>query len=68
VWDVAGAAFNGQQREGQTFEEHRRSVAERGDRPGSLEQNLLWLREAGFAQVTAVQVLGVRAFIAAVSG
>jgi SAM-dependent methyltransferase len=67
VWDVAGPAFYGQQREGRTLDEHERSVADRGDKPGSLEQNLLWLREAGFAQVAAVQVVGVRAVIAAVA-
>jgi SAM-dependent methyltransferase len=67
VWDVAGPAFYGQQREGRTLDEHERSVTDRGDKPGSLEQNLLWLREAGFAQVAAVQVVGVRAVIAAVA-
>ncbi len=67
VWDLAGAAYFGQQREGSTFTEHERSVSGRGDKPGSLEQNLLWLREAGFSEVAAVQVLGVRAVIAAVA-
>jgi SAM-dependent methyltransferase len=67
VWERLGPAFHGQQREGQTLGEHERSVAERGDKPGSLEQNLLWLREAGFAEVAAVQVIGVRAMIAAVA-
>jgi SAM-dependent methyltransferase len=67
VWERLGPAFHGQQREGQTLDEHERSVAERGDKPGSLEQNLLWLREAGFAEVAAVQVIGVRAMIAAVA-
>jgi len=65
VWDAVGASYNNQQNEGATFEEHDRLRAERGDKPGSLEQNLLWLREAGFAQVAAVQVVGIRALIAA---
>jgi hypothetical protein len=42
-------------------------VEERGDKPGSLEQNILWLREAGFEEVAAVQVIGIRALIAAVA-
>lgn len=65
VWDVLGPINSGQQREGRSFEEHDRSVAERGDRPGSLEQNVLWLREAGFSQVAALHVVGIRALIAA---
>ncbi len=65
VWDAIGSLYNNQQNEGATFEEHDRMRAERGDKPGSLEQNLLWLREAGFAQVAAVQVVGIRALIAA---
>jgi len=67
VWDILGPTNNGQQREGRTLEEHQRSVAGRGDNPGSLEQNLLWLREAGFAQVAALHVVGIRALIAAVA-
>ncbi|HLZ24724.1 MAG TPA: methyltransferase domain-containing protein [Ktedonobacterales bacterium] len=65
VWDTLGAEYNGQQREGHTLEAHERSVAERGDKPGSLEQNMLWLREAGYSQVAALLVVGVRALIAA---
>jgi tRNA (cmo5U34)-methyltransferase len=53
--------------EGRSFAEHERAVAEHGDKPGSLEQNLLWLREAGFAEVAAVHVVGVRAVIAAIT-
>lgn len=68
VWDVLGPDFNNQQNEGRTFAEHDASVAERGDEPGSLEQNLLWLREAGFAEVAAVQIIGIRAIIAASAG
>jgi len=67
VWDVAGAGFNDQRNEGRTLDEHERSVAARGDKPGSLEQNILWLREAGFADIAAVHVVGVRALIAAVA-
>ena len=67
VWDVLGPTHYGQQREGRTLDEHERAVAERGDKPGSLEQNLLWLREAGFHDVAALHVVGVRALIAAVA-
>ncbi len=66
VWEALGSAFNSQQREGGTLAEHVCSVAERGDKPGSLEQNLLWLREAGFDEVAVLYVIGVRALIAAV--
>jgi ubiquinone/menaquinone biosynthesis C-methylase UbiE len=65
VWEALGSAFNSQQREGGTLAEHVRSVAERGDKPGSLEQNLLWLREAGFDEVAVLYAVGVRALIAA---
>jgi SAM-dependent methyltransferase len=65
LWDAVGASYNNQQNEGATFAEHDTLRASRGDQPGSLEQNLLWLREAGFAQVAAVQVVGIRALIAA---
>ena len=41
-------------------------MAERGDKPGSLEQNLLWLREADFDEVAVLYAVGVRALIAAV--
>ena len=66
VWEALGSAFYSQQREGGTLAEHVHSVAERGDKPGSLEQNLLWLREAGFDEVAVLYVIGVRALIAAV--
>ncbi|HEX6817455.1 MAG TPA: class I SAM-dependent methyltransferase [Ktedonobacterales bacterium] len=64
VWDVLGATFNAQQQEGATLEEHDRLRIARGDQPGSLEQNLLWLREAGFREVTPLYVVGIRAIIA----
>jgi tRNA (cmo5U34)-methyltransferase len=67
VWDLLGPTYYGQQREGRTLDEHERSVAERGDKPGSLEQNVLWLREAGFRDVAALHVVGTRALIAAVT-
>lgn len=51
--------------EGRTFAAHEQSVAERGDMPGSIEQNVLWLREAGFAEVAAAHVVGIRAVIVA---
>jgi SAM-dependent methyltransferase len=70
VWDSLDkqpAQQGWQHTEGRSFGEHAQSVAERGDRPGSLEQNLLWLREAGFAEVAAVHVVGIRAIIVAVA-
>lgn len=68
VWRTQGPEYYGQQREGNTYEEHDRGRAERGDKPGSLEQNLLWLREVGFARAAAVHVVGIRAVIAALAG
>ena len=67
VWDVLGAAFNAQQNEGATLEEHDRLRIARGDQPGSLEQNLLWLREAGFREVAAAYIVGIRAIVAALA-
>lgn len=67
VWDMLGATFNAQQQEGTTLEEHDRLRIARGDRPGSLEQNLLWLREAGFREVAPVYVVGIRAVVAALA-
>jgi hypothetical protein len=67
IWDTAGAEFGGQQHEGVSFAEHDEAVRLRGDKPGSLEQNVLWLREAGFREVAAVQVVGIRALIAGVA-
>jgi SAM-dependent methyltransferase len=49
--------------EGQTMPEHEHGLSERGDKPGSLEQNLLWMREAGFAQIAVVHLVGIRAVI-----
>jgi tRNA (cmo5U34)-methyltransferase len=66
IWDTTGVEFGGQQNEGGTFTEHEGTRLSRGDRPGSLEQNVLWLREAGFREVAVVQVVGVRALIVAV--
>jgi tRNA (cmo5U34)-methyltransferase len=65
VWDALGPTWNNQQAEGDTLAEHERIVVRQGDKPGSLEQNILWLREAGFTQVAAVHVVGIRALIAA---
>lgn len=53
--------------EGRSFAEHERVVTEHGDKPGSLEQNLLWLREAGFGEVATVHVVGVRAVMIAIA-
>lgn len=69
LWEQLNARNAGawQHTEGQTLSEHERSVEERGDKPGSLEQNLLWMREAGFAEAAAVHVVGVRAVIVGVT-
>jgi tRNA (cmo5U34)-methyltransferase len=65
IWDTTGADFGGQQHEGDSFAEHEETRITRGDRPGSLEQNVLWFREAGFGEVAVVQAVGIRALIAA---
>jgi tRNA (cmo5U34)-methyltransferase len=67
VWDTSENILGNQAGEGRTFAEHTASVQDRGDQPGSLEQNMLWLREAGFGEVAAVEVIGIRALIAAVA-
>jgi ubiquinone/menaquinone biosynthesis C-methylase UbiE len=70
LWDKLDEQYaprGWQHSEGRSFPEHERVVVENGDKPGSLEQNLLWLREAGFAEVAAVHVIGVRAVIVAVA-
>lgn len=48
VWNRLNRVHGANMREGDTFEEHTRKVAARGDLPASLEQHLAWLREAGF--------------------
>ena len=66
VWDqynAQNAESDWLMEEGRTIAEHERMVRERGDKPGSIEQNLLWLREAGFAQVAVVHLVAVRAVI-----
>jgi tRNA (cmo5U34)-methyltransferase len=70
LWDLldaryAAAGHPWRHAEGRSVAEHERTLAENGDLPGSLEQNLLWLREAGFADVATVHVVGVRAVIVA---
>jgi SAM-dependent methyltransferase len=67
VWDQLGPTSYEQHREGRTLAEHEEKVTVGGDRPGSLEQNLLWLREAGFVEVATVHVVGIRALIAAIA-
>ncbi|HKD74166.1 MAG TPA: class I SAM-dependent methyltransferase, partial [Ktedonobacterales bacterium] len=67
VWDTTGADFGGQQHEGDSFAEHEQTRITRGDRPGSLDHNVLWLREAGFGEVAVVQAVGIRALIAAIA-
>lgn len=69
LWDQLDARYapeGWRLNEGRTMAEHERGVAQRGDKPGSLEQNLLWLREAGFAEVAPLHVVGIRAVIVAV--
>ena len=65
VWDLLGLTSFGQDREGRTLDQHQSKFVASGDQPGSLEQNLIWLREAGFGETAAVYVVGVRALIAA---
>jgi hypothetical protein len=48
------------------LETHEHLVAEYDDKPGSLEQYMLWLREASFSEVAALQVVGGCILIAAV--
>jgi tRNA (cmo5U34)-methyltransferase len=48
VWQRLNRVHGASMREGDTFEEHTHKVAARGDLPASLEQHLIWLREAGF--------------------
>ena len=67
VWDILSPAYNARQREGRTLEEHEHSVAECGDKPGSLEQNMLWLREADFSELAALLVVDGRTLITAVT-
>jgi cyclopropane fatty-acyl-phospholipid synthase-like methyltransferase len=52
-------------REGNTFEEHEVSVSRRGDQPATLEEHLVWLREAGFGEVAVLHLYGNRALFAA---
>jgi ubiquinone/menaquinone biosynthesis C-methylase UbiE len=56
------------EREGATFEEHEWSVSQRGDRPATLEEQLRWLREAGFAEVACLHLHTNRALFAARKG
>lgn len=71
LWDRLDAGFRErgwEHHEGRTYAEHTQSVEQRGDKPGSLEQNILWLREAGFAEVAPIHVVGIRAIVAAIAG
>jgi tRNA (cmo5U34)-methyltransferase len=65
VWDRLDRVAHAKHREGTTFEEHRQSVARRGDQPATLEEHLAWLREAGFAEVAVLHLHGNRALFAA---
>ena len=46
---------------------HEHSIAEYGDKPGSLEQNMLWLREADFSELAALLVVDGRTLITVVT-
>ena len=48
MWHRLNSVHGASIREGDTFEDHTRKVATRGDLPASLEQHLVWLRDAGF--------------------
>jgi SAM-dependent methyltransferase len=65
VWDRLDRLAGTRHREGNTFEEHERSVSTRGDQPATLEEHLGWLREAGFAEVACLHLHGNRALLAA---
>jgi hypothetical protein len=43
-------------------------VSQRGDRPATLEEQLRWLREAGFAEVACLHLHTNRALFAARKG
>ena len=66
-WDILGPAYSARQREGHTLGVHEHSIAECGDKPGSLEQNMLWLREADFSEVAASLVVDGRTPFTAVT-
>lgn len=65
VWDRLDRLARVRHREGNTFEEHERSVSTRGDQPATLEEHLVWLRETGFAEVACLHLHGNRALFAA---
>jgi hypothetical protein len=67
VWDILGSTYNARQHEVRTLEEHEHSVTECGDKPGSLEQIILWLQEADFSELTTLLVVDGRTFITAVT-
>src|SRR3954469_708115 len=64
VWNRLDRLHNTHHREGGTFEEHIQRVRVRGDLPANLEQNLAWLREAGF-EAACLHLHANRALIAA---
>jgi SAM-dependent methyltransferase len=71
LWDRLDAGYRErgwEHHEGRSYAAHALSVERRGDKPGSLEQNILWLREAGFAEVAPIHVVGIRAIVAAIAG
>jgi tRNA (cmo5U34)-methyltransferase len=48
LWSRLARVHGATPREGTTYEEHTRKVADRGDLPASVETHLAWLRETGF--------------------
>ncbi|HYO51111.1 MAG TPA: class I SAM-dependent methyltransferase [Chloroflexia bacterium] len=64
VWERLNRVHRASMSEGETFEEHMRRVAARGDLPASLEQHLVWLREAGF-EATCLHLHANRALFCA---
>jgi tRNA (cmo5U34)-methyltransferase len=64
LWDRLGRVHDAHMREGESFEEHAQKVSQRGDLPANLEQNLAWLREAGF-EAACLHLHGNRALFAA---
>ena len=64
LWERLRRIHNSSPHEGETYQEHTRSVKKRGDLPITLEQHLQWLRDTGF-EVACLHLHGNRALFAA---
>lgn len=63
VWSRLNRVHGTSRMEGETYQEHVAQVRTRGDIPASLDQNLQWLREAGF-EAACLHLHGNRALFA----